>query len=48
MACDFVGARALTVDLLWEVVHVGHFNMTEVRWREMKDEILSIWRTNDE
>ena len=53
MVCDYVRIRALTVDILWEVVYrvfrealhlnlLEDFNATEVDLGEMKDKILSI------
>ena len=58
MVCDFVRARALMVDLLCEVMQavfrealhldsLEDFNATEVDLKELKDEILSIWKAND-
>ena len=58
MVCDFVGARALTVDLLWEVIQgvfrealclnlLDDYNTTEADLKKLKDEILSIWKAND-
>ena len=58
MVCDFVGARALTLNLLWEVMQgvfrealhldsLDDFDATEADLKELKDKILSIWKSNN-
>ena len=58
MVCNYVKDRALTVDVLWEVVYgvfretlcldsLEDFNAMEVDLMELKDNILSIWKARD-
>ena len=58
MVCNYIKDRALTVDVLWEVVYgvirealhldsLEDFNATEVDLMELKDNILSIGKTKD-
>ena len=56
--CDYIRTRALTVNVLWEVVYgvfrealcldlLEDFNATKADLRELKDKILSIWKAKD-
>ena len=56
--CDYVKNRALTVDMLWEVVYgvfsealcldsLEDFNAMEADLMKLKDNILSIWKAKD-
>ena len=58
MVCDYIKDRALTVDMLWEVVYrvfrealhpdsLEDFNATDMDLMEIKDNILSIWKSRD-
>ena len=58
MVCDYIRTRALTVNVLWEVVCgvfrealcldlLEDFNATKADLRELKDKILSIWKAKD-
>ena len=58
MVCNFIRDRALTVEILWEVVHgvfrealhldsLEDFNATEADLMELQDSILSIWKARD-
>ena len=58
MVSNYIKDRALTVDLLWEVVYgvfrealcldsLEDFNATEADLMELKDNILSIWKARD-
>ena len=58
MVCDYIRTRALTVNVLWEVVYrvfrealhldsLEDFNATEADLGELKDQILSIWKAKD-
>ena len=58
MVCNYIKDKALTVDMLWEVVYrvfrealcldsLEDFNVTEADLMELKDNILSIWKARD-
>ena len=58
MVCNYIKNRALTVDVLWEVVYrvfrealcldsLEDFNAMEADLMELKDNILSIWKAKD-
>ena len=58
MVCNYIKNRALTADMLWEVVYgvfrealcldsLEDFNATEADLMELKGNILSIWKAKD-